>query len=114
MYGMGWAIFPAISGSNFTRDQPFSVVHTGGAVGASSVLYILPTEGKSNDEQGSHPNGVVVAILCNMEGVGLAKTAQQIAREFEVLKPLGPYKVQKVYQCWWNFFLLDFLTNQLV
>lgn len=45
------------------------------------------------------PQGVVVAILTNMEGVGLTKLAKEVAKEFEGIQTEGPYRVQRVYQC---------------
>ncbi len=122
----------------FARNQGMAALHTGGAVGASSVLLILPrkpqqqTQGSSSSSalaaaaaaaQSSAqnpplpPHGVVVAILCNMEDVGLRSLAMDIAREFQVrqtphvrdliftisflqdLKTDAAYRVQKVYQC---------------
>ena len=46
------------------RDDAFYVSHTGGAIGASSVLLIMPKPVKT---EGALPQGVVVAILCNMQ-----------------------------------------------
>ena len=61
------------------------------------------------------PQGVVVAILCNMQvqicfcllylktfhykGVGLNQLAVEIAKCFEGLEVEKPVKVQKIYQC---------------
>ena len=59
------------------------------------------------------PQGVVVAILCNMQvlilfvtpsqsrlqGVGLNQLAVDIAKCFDGLDVEKPVKVQKIYQC---------------
>ena len=103
---------PDVRSHAFSRDQPLTVLHTGGAVGASSILLIMPRRdradpaagGESNSKastptQEAPPRGVVVAILCNMQGVGLRDLAMDIAREFQDLKTDGPYRVQRVYQC---------------
>ncbi len=59
-YGLGW---------NVGRlDQRQLVLHTGGQQGTSTVLAMLPRE------------GVVVALMCNLERGGLAPLAQRIAR----------------------------------
>lgn len=50
--------------SSLARDDSFYVSHTGGAIGASSVLLIAP---KPPNQGGPMPQGVVVAILCNMQ-----------------------------------------------
>ena len=47
-----------------SRDDAFYVSHTGGAIGASSVLLVMPKPLKA---EGALPHGVVVAILCNMQ-----------------------------------------------
>ena len=97
-YGMGWGVVPHTSKPGTVDDQRFYVSHTGGAIGASSVLLIMPTDTdhvtRNNNKvldleqpfmvqtQGPHPRGIVVTILCNMQAVGLNKTALQIAKLF--------------------------------
>jgi hypothetical protein len=41
-YGMGWMVVPPSADYAFCQDQRYVVSHTGGAIGASSVLLILP------------------------------------------------------------------------
>eukprot|EP00095_Tigriopus_kingsejongensis_P011445 maker-scaffold222_size251774-snap-gene-1.22 protein:Tk11445 transcript:maker-scaffold222_size251774-snap-gene-1.22-mRNA-1 annotation:"hypothetical protein BRAFLDRAFT_126051" len=89
MYAMGWMVKPELGEFAFGRNQKLAVFHTGGAVGASSVLYISPRD--INHVQGdqvatSPPHGVVVAILVNMEGVNLTQLASEIATEFQGLR----------------------------
>ena len=117
-YGMGWACMPFSKRYAFCKDQRYFVSHTGGAMGASSVLLILPRASKpepsnntsKHDDNGNVvnsskssqvPEGVVVSIICNTSNVGLTKLALDIAKTFEMLRPAveGPYRVQKVYQC---------------
>ena len=96
-YGMGWGVVPHKPRPGTVQDQRFYVSHTGGAIGASSVLLIMPTDTDhitGNDKvldmrqpviiqtQGPHPRGIVVAIICNMQAVGLNKTAREIAKLF--------------------------------
>ena len=97
-YGMGWGVVPHKSKPGTVDDQRFYVSHTGGAIGASSVLLIMPTDTdhvtRNNNKvldleqpfvvqtQGPHPRGIVVTILCNMQAVGLNKTALQIVKLF--------------------------------
>ena len=69
------------------------VLHTGGAVGASSVLFIMPETGPHHVSRTSKDSslsssdapvcGVVVAIVCNLQSVGLSHLAQEIGREFD-------------------------------
>ncbi|XP_069109639.1 serine beta-lactamase-like protein LACTB, mitochondrial [Argopecten irradians] len=80
-YGMGWAVVP--QGENFGQchHSDHIVSHTGGAVGGSSALLIKPK--KCDSEKGGQPKGIVVAMIVNMTGVGLYKTAVKIANLFE-------------------------------
>ena len=74
--------------------------YIGGAVGASSVLLIYPRKKEVLDKNGV-PQGVVVAIICNMQSVGLSKLAMDIAKMFETMPPAHnqPYKVRKIEDC---------------
>ena len=97
LYGMGWGIFGTEQEHGFCKEQKYYVSHTGGAVGASSVLLILPSVEELSRKGGKMlsaksekvvlqripPQGVVVAILVNMTSVGLNKTALEIAKNFE-------------------------------
>lgn len=91
-YGLGWSVWKAKNDHPFCKDQKFIVSHTGAAIGASSVLFILPlddvTGNKKNemkpvDTATSLPQGVVVAIIVNMMSVSLNKTAYDIAKIFQ-------------------------------
>ncbi|KAK4321605.1 hypothetical protein Pmani_007607 [Petrolisthes manimaculis] len=145
-YGMGWSASKGGATSGFCRDHKTSASHSGGAVGASSVLLILPDEGTMETEvskgkaenkevtqdvgtdskknnKGSDgttdinekdagkttvgsesdlasikrddddvtrgtrvdhpPKGVVVALITNMQGVGLHQVATQVAHLFQ-------------------------------
>ena len=79
--------------------------YTGGAVGASSVLLIYPrkkdTSAKNSDTSLQIPQGVVVAIICNMQSVGLSQLAINVAKLFETLPPAHnqAYRVRKVEDC---------------
>ena len=86
--------------------QKFCAFHTGGAVGASSVLLIIPrdsgapTEVDPGGAKNNPPHGVVVSIICNLQSVGLTKLALDIAREFDKeLGSEGPVKIQRIYEC---------------
>lgn len=72
-YGLGWFLV-----MNEMEKIKF-VYHTGGAVGASSCLMIVPEA----DNTISEPKGTVVAVLCNSQNVNeIAKFSQKIARIF--------------------------------
>ena len=97
-YGMGWSVWTKKQIYGCCREQRFFVSHTGGALGASSVLLILPHENEKLDINGNNsmdiqdrtiggsPKGIVVAILANMTSVGLNRTALEIAQVFEKVK----------------------------
>lgn len=72
-YGLGWFLV-----MNEMERIKF-VYHTGGAVGASSCLMIIPEE----ENTISGLKGTVVAVLCNSQNVSeIAKFSQNIARIF--------------------------------
>ncbi|XP_078541402.1 serine beta-lactamase-like protein LACTB, mitochondrial [Lissotriton helveticus] len=85
-YAMGWAAVESKQEYGQCRQQRHYVSHTGGAVGGSSVLLILPEESDtSHPDTDGHlpPRGVVVSLITNMQSVGLNSTALKIAREFD-------------------------------
>lgn len=85
-YAMAWAVVEKKQQCGFCRQQRHYASHTGGAVGASSVLLILPEELDSGAEDAAvvaPPRGVIVSIICNMQSVSLNSTALKIAREFD-------------------------------
>lgn len=72
-YGLGWCLVMS------EMDSIKYVYHTGGAVGASSCLLIVPETESSKLK----PNGIVVAVLCNSQNVNeISKFSQNIARIF--------------------------------
>jgi serine beta-lactamase-like protein LACTB len=82
-FGLGWAVVPYKKIHGRGREQRFYASHTGGAVGASSALVILPHHGEHLDDVKVPPSGVVVGIFANLTSVGLAKVAMEIATIFE-------------------------------
>lgn len=85
-YGMGWFVSPEVNECMFCENKKLCVYHTGGAIGASSVLLIVPQKvdyENSNLEQIDVPKGTIVTILTNLQSVGLTKTALKIAHLFE-------------------------------
>ncbi|XP_053318043.1 serine beta-lactamase-like protein LACTB, mitochondrial [Spea bombifrons] len=85
-YAMGWGTVEKKMDFGHCRHQRHYVSHTGGAVGASSVLLILPAvedHSPSNTNMVVPPKGVVVTIIANMQATGLNSTALKIALEFE-------------------------------
>lgn len=86
-YGMGWGVMPKIEKYGHALYRPFYVSHTGGAIGASSVLLVLPRdESMAADQQvAALPQGVSIAIITNIQGVNLNPLALDIAKLFEQL-----------------------------
>ncbi|KAM7414577.1 hypothetical protein PAMA_019409 [Pampus argenteus] len=90
LYAQGWLVVEELQKYGQCRKRRHYVSHTGGAVGASSVLLVLPSE-ETEQHQGQTPllpQGVVVTILTNMQSVGLNSTALKIAREFDKARSL--------------------------
>ncbi|KAI7811843.1 serine beta-lactamase-like protein LACTB, mitochondrial isoform X1 [Triplophysa rosa] len=84
MYAQGWLIVEKLQKYGQCRNRRHYVSHTGGAVGASSVLLVLPRESsQAADGKRCPPQGVVVTIITNMQSVGLNTTALKIAQEFD-------------------------------
>lgn len=86
LYAQGWLVVEKLQKYGQCKSRRHYVSHTGGAVGASSVLLILPSEGTLQPEgtrTGFLPQGIVVAIITNMQSVGLNSTALKIAYEFD-------------------------------
>lgn len=81
LYAQGWLVVEKLQKYGQCRKRRHYVSHTGGAVGASSVLLVLPSDGI--DQVPVLPQGVVVTIVTNMQSVGLNNTALKIAHEFD-------------------------------
>lgn len=73
-YGFGWQLV-------FDDNEHLKrVYHTGGAVGASSCIMIIPKEIESSIE---NPNGIVVVVLCNSDTTsGIVNFTHEIAKIF--------------------------------
>lgn len=78
LYAQGWMVVEKQQKYGQCRSRRHYVSHTGAAVGASSVLLVLPSESGHTP-----PQGVVVTIITNMQSVGLNTTALKIAQEFD-------------------------------
>ncbi|KAK9516680.1 hypothetical protein VZT92_024599 [Zoarces viviparus] len=90
LYAQGWLVVEKLQKYGQCRKRRHYVSHTGGAVGASSVLLVLPSE-EIDENQGRTPllpQGVVVTIITNMQSVGLNSTALKIAHEFDKARSL--------------------------
>ncbi|XP_072291463.1 serine beta-lactamase-like protein LACTB, mitochondrial [Eucyclogobius newberryi] len=84
-YAQGWLVVQEQQKYGQCRKRRHYVSHTGGAVGASSVLLVYPAA-KGEPCKGSSeqlPRGVVVTIMANMQSVGLNTTALAIAQQFD-------------------------------
>lgn len=85
LYAQGWLVVEKKQKYGQCRKRRHYVSHTGGAVGASSVLLVLPNVEIEVGEGQTPllPQGVVVTIVTNMQSVGLNNTALKIAHEFD-------------------------------
>ena len=99
-YGLGWAVRKRKKNYGYCMDQSHYVSHTGGAIGASSVLLVAPAPASTQPvDSAKLPQGVVVSVLCNLQEVGLNKLAADVAAVFQGLDLDKPARVHKVYQC---------------
>lgn len=85
---MGWGVVPSQANYPFCKNRKFYVSHTGGAIGASSVLLIYPRPNQLAKEDDSvsvtsSVQGVVVSMIVNLQNVGLNQTALEIAQTFD-------------------------------
>ncbi|XP_070763984.1 serine beta-lactamase-like protein LACTB, mitochondrial [Enoplosus armatus] len=90
LYAQGWLVVEQLQKYGQCRKRRHYVSHTGGAVGASSVLLVLPSD-EIDQHQGQTPllpQGVVVTIITNIQSVGLNSTALKIAHEFDKARSL--------------------------
>ncbi|XP_067445873.1 serine beta-lactamase-like protein LACTB, mitochondrial isoform X2 [Thunnus thynnus] len=89
-YAQGWLVVEELQKYGQCRKRRHYVSHTGGAVGASSVLLVLPSEEtvQCHGQTPLLPQGVVVTIITNMQSVGLNSTALKIAHEFDKARSL--------------------------
>ncbi|KAA0724273.1 Serine beta-lactamase-like protein LACTB, mitochondrial [Triplophysa tibetana] len=91
-YAQGWLVVEKLQKYGQCRNRRHYVSHTGGAVGASSVLLVLPVESSQGaDGKRCPPQGVVVTIITNMQSVGLNTTALKIAQEFDRVRDKYKY-----------------------
>lgn len=81
-YGMGWGVVSHQSNHPFCNSRQFYVSHTGGAIGASSVLLIMP-RADCDSMDGKPVHGIVVSMIANLQNVGLNQTALAIAKVFD-------------------------------
>lgn len=82
-YALGWCSVSSSNGYGSGRHVKQYVSHTGSAVGASSVLLVMPN-GEGNSCSGrTLPQGVCVAIMVNLQSVGLSKMAVDLATIFD-------------------------------
>ncbi|XP_075894280.1 serine beta-lactamase-like protein LACTB, mitochondrial isoform X2 [Nelusetta ayraudi] len=89
-YAQAWVVVEKLHKYGQCRKRRHYVSHTGGAVGASSVLLVLPSDEIEQHKGRSPvlPQGVVVTIITNMQAVGLTGTALKIAHEFDRVRSL--------------------------
>ncbi|CAI9577720.1 unnamed protein product [Staurois parvus] len=87
-YAMGWGAVDSKQDYGQCKLQKHYISHTGGAVGASSVLLIMPDDDPRLWDSPTviPPRGIVVTIIVNMQQTGLNTTALKIALEFEKAK----------------------------
>jgi len=79
-YGWGWMIVPAAKPLVGTSPSATFIGHTGGAIGASSALVLVPG---SHDTSAATPHNIAVAIIFNLQEVPkMFQLAQTIAEQF--------------------------------
>jgi len=83
-YGLGWMIVKEQPSSVNESTIPAHIYHTGGAVGATSIVLIIPCSNNC-----SNPRcGICVVILTNLQRAGeIYQTALDIALLFRQISP---------------------------
>ncbi|KAH6929548.1 hypothetical protein HPB50_002630 [Hyalomma asiaticum] len=92
-YGMGWTLTETGENPGGCVEWPaFAAYHTGGSVGGTSALVLLPsawnpeeTNTTTWENSPSPPRGVVVAVIGNISNAGYGSMAVSIARKFAEL-----------------------------
>lgn len=80
-YGMGWVVHAGTEVLAGVANQPEFYSHSGGAIGASSILVICPSP-IGGDRLRALPSGVAVVILANLQECGMTQLGYEVAREF--------------------------------
>ena len=81
-YGMGWGVVHEGQTHGECRERRYYVSHTGGAVGATSAFLVMPR--RSNSQKNDRPpQGIVVAMITNLQSAGMSRTAMKIAKIFD-------------------------------
>jgi len=86
-YGIGFVIGEPMTKCAFCKERDLHLVaHSGAAVGASSML-LMSLPPKRNDQcvkrdESPEIQGIVVAMITNLTGVSLSKTAEEITNLF--------------------------------
>ncbi|XP_055346819.1 serine beta-lactamase-like protein LACTB, mitochondrial [Paramacrobiotus metropolitanus] len=82
-YGMGWCVVPEKRFGAWCFRQPHVAYHTGGAIGASSVLTIIPRERKDEEGHEAPPRGIAVTLIANLERAALYRKSVEVAQLFD-------------------------------
>ncbi len=83
-YGLGWMIVKEQSSSVNESIIPAHIYHTGGAVGATSILLIIPCSNNCLNPR----CGICLVILTNLQSAGdIYQTALDIALLFRQISP---------------------------
>ncbi|ODM94905.1 Serine beta-lactamase-like protein LACTB, mitochondrial [Orchesella cincta] len=92
LYGLGFVVGEPLRKCMFCKERDIMTVnHSGGAMGASSILLLAFPKNKLNtcdsekSSETTEVKGVVVAMITNLSAVSLSKTAQEIANNFRIL-----------------------------
>jgi serine beta-lactamase-like protein LACTB len=87
-YGLGWMVVKEQTSSVDEFTIPAHIYHTGGAVGATSILLIIPCSNNC-----SNPRcGICVAILTNLQRASeIYQTALDIALLFRQISPCSSH-----------------------
>nr|XP_002131852.1 serine beta-lactamase-like protein LACTB, mitochondrial isoform X1 [Ciona intestinalis] len=96
-YGLGWYVCPGQEGRGNCPNHQLEVAHTGGSVGASSIILLLPdakidlpnscppssADYKSDGVRSDAPmQGMSVAIITNIGKANLTPLARNISQQF--------------------------------
>ena len=89
-YGLGWGVVIRNDVIGCPARCTLVISHTGGAVGCSSVLVVVP-DSREDRHSGafSRPSGVVVVMIANIIDASLYRTAVKISELFSDVRMEG-------------------------
>jgi hypothetical protein len=98
-YGMGWVVVPSLQEHGGGDAQKFAVGHTGGAVGASSVLLVVPDTVPYPSASPSPVSSSPAALPAGGESTSYTSSAHNSLSVFSSSKPVVTHSSEICIPC---------------